>query len=150
MASSSSSPVYPRLPHIHFCSRKPLSLYFLSVPSSILSFPSYRSQFRNWALKTRSTGDSRDANATTDLLRKPLVKESVKGRSGVFYEDEDDESGGKGEGEGWVDWEDQILEDTVPLVGFVRMILHSGKELYMIGTLVCIIWNVQLLYHCRM
>lgn len=47
---------------------------------------------------------------------------------------------GEGEGEGkgkkkskrskaeeWVDWEDQILEDTVPLVGFVRMILHSGK-----------------------
>ncbi|CAN6239319.1 unnamed protein product [Urochloa humidicola] len=27
----------------------------------------------------------------------------------------------------WVDWEDLILEDTVPLVGFVRMILHSGK-----------------------
>jgi hypothetical protein len=27
----------------------------------------------------------------------------------------------------WVDWEDKILEDTVPLVGFVRMILHSGK-----------------------
>ncbi|GAA0170683.1 hypothetical protein LIER_24893 [Lithospermum erythrorhizon] len=26
-----------------------------------------------------------------------------------------------------VDWEDKILEDTVPLVGFVRMILHSGK-----------------------
>ncbi|KAF3320666.1 protein DCL [Carex littledalei] len=24
-------------------------------------------------------------------------------------------------------WEDTILEDTVPLVGFVRMILHSGK-----------------------
>lgn len=27
----------------------------------------------------------------------------------------------------WVDWEDQILEETVPLVGFVRTILHSGK-----------------------
>lgn len=27
----------------------------------------------------------------------------------------------------WVDWEDLILEDTVPLVGFVRMILHSGQ-----------------------
>ncbi|CAN6483086.1 unnamed protein product [Victoria cruziana] len=26
----------------------------------------------------------------------------------------------------WVDWEDRILEDTVPLVGFVRMVLHSG------------------------
>ncbi|CAI9765848.1 unnamed protein product [Fraxinus pennsylvanica] len=32
-----------------------------------------------------------------------------------------------GDGATWVDWEDQILEDTVPLVGFVRMILHSGK-----------------------
>ncbi|XP_030537942.2 protein DCL homolog, chloroplastic isoform X1 [Rhodamnia argentea] len=29
--------------------------------------------------------------------------------------------------EEWVDWEDKILEDTVPLVGFVRMILHSGR-----------------------
>lgn len=51
-----------------------------------------------------------------------------------------DEAEREGEGEGkktkrakakaadaWVDWEDQILEDTVPLVGFVRMILHSGK-----------------------
>uniref|UniRef100_A0A804NXH3 Uncharacterized protein n=1 Tax=Zea mays TaxID=4577 RepID=A0A804NXH3_MAIZE len=28
----------------------------------------------------------------------------------------------------WVDWEDLILEDTVPLVGFVRMILHSGMK----------------------
>ncbi|XP_078444781.1 DCL-like protein [Wolffia australiana] len=27
----------------------------------------------------------------------------------------------------WVDWEDRILQDTVPLVSFVRMILHSGK-----------------------
>ncbi|XP_070682821.1 protein DCL, chloroplastic [Malus domestica] len=32
-----------------------------------------------------------------------------------------------GEDGKWVDWEDKILEDTVPLVGFVRMILHSGK-----------------------
>lgn len=29
--------------------------------------------------------------------------------------------------EEFVDWEDKILEVTVPLVGFVRMILHSGK-----------------------
>ncbi|KAL5549806.1 hypothetical protein UlMin_005037 [Ulmus minor] len=27
----------------------------------------------------------------------------------------------------WVNWEDQILEETIPLVGFVRMVLHSGK-----------------------
>ncbi|EPS63154.1 hypothetical protein M569_11634, partial [Genlisea aurea] len=31
----------------------------------------------------------------------------------------------------WIDWEDRILEETVPLVGFVRMILHSGR--YEIG-----------------
>ncbi|GLT80582.1 hypothetical protein SLA2020_520150 [Shorea laevis] len=31
------------------------------------------------------------------------------------------------EEEEWVDCEDQILQDTVPLVGFVRMILHSDK-----------------------
>lgn len=31
------------------------------------------------------------------------------------------------EEEDWVDWEDKILEDTVPLVGCVRMILHSGR-----------------------
>ena len=37
------------------------------------------------------------------------------------------DEGGVGGEESWVDWEDQILEDTVPLVGFVRMILHSGK-----------------------
>ncbi|OAY72297.1 Protein DCL, chloroplastic [Ananas comosus] len=35
---------------------------------------------------------------------------------------EEEEEEGK-----WVDWEDLILQDTVPLVGFVRMILHSGK-----------------------
>ncbi|GJS80007.1 hypothetical protein Tco_0729888, partial [Tanacetum coccineum] len=50
-----------------------------------------------------------------DLLRKPVVKE-----------DDDDDDGRK---DGWIDWEDQILEDTVPLVGFVRMILHSGNVL---------------------
>jgi hypothetical protein len=33
----------------------------------------------------------------------------------------------KAPGREWIDWEDLILEDTVPLVGFVRMILHSGK-----------------------
>ncbi|KAL9667716.1 hypothetical protein QQ045_002080 [Rhodiola kirilowii] len=48
-------------------------------------------------------------------------------------EDEDDEevsvgkSDGGGGSEKWVDWEDQILEETAPLVGFVRMILHYNK-----------------------
>lgn len=43
-------------------------------------------------------------------------------------EERDRGGGDVGEGgEGWVDWEDQILEDTVPLVGFARMVLHSGR-----------------------
>ncbi|XP_062220398.1 protein DCL, chloroplastic-like [Phragmites australis] len=46
-------------------------------------------------------------------------------------EDKAPDEGGQGRRKApereWVDWEDLILEDTVPLVGFVRMILHSGK-----------------------
>ncbi|GJS41727.1 hypothetical protein Tco_0566770 [Tanacetum coccineum] len=45
---------------------------------------------------------------------------------GNYYVYDDDDDGRK---DGWIDWEDQILEDTVPLVGFVRMILHSGNVL---------------------
>ncbi|RZC05698.1 hypothetical protein D0Y65_013684 [Glycine soja] len=48
-----------------------------------------------------------------NLRGKPLVPQA--------FEEEDDDDDNK-----WVDWEDLILEDTVPLVGFVRMILHSG------------------------
>ncbi|XP_059279331.1 protein DCL, chloroplastic [Lycium ferocissimum] len=74
------------------------------------------------ALKTGSeSGGIHSDNA--ELLRKPVT-------SSVGEEEEDDEVAKKS-GEGWVDWEDQILEDTVPLVGFVRMILHSGK--YAVG-----------------
>jgi len=63
------------------------------------------------------------------LLRKPIISQD-KDLGGIPEEDE--ESEGKreyedGDVEKWVDWEDRILEDTVPLVGFVRMILHSGK-----------------------
>uniref|UniRef100_A0A2C9U0C4 Uncharacterized protein n=1 Tax=Manihot esculenta TaxID=3983 RepID=A0A2C9U0C4_MANES len=61
-----------------------------------------------------------------DGLRK-LIVPLGKDLGGGISEDEED-SGGKrncmeNEDEEW----DQILEGTVPLVGFVRMILHSGK-----------------------
>ncbi|CAN1323783.1 Protein DCL, chloroplastic [Linum perenne] len=53
-------------------------------------------------------------------------------------EEEEEDDGGEGgeaenagEEEDFEDWEEQILEDTIPLVGFVRMILHSRK--YEIG-----------------
>ncbi|CAL0327063.1 unnamed protein product [Lupinus luteus] len=50
-----------------------------------------------------------------------------KTKAYAYEEVEDDDDDDDVEEEKWVDWEDQILEDTVPLVGFVRMILHSGK-----------------------
>ncbi|RZC14901.1 Protein DCL, chloroplastic isoform B [Glycine soja] len=66
------------------------------------------------ALKASSSGGD-------DLRGKPLLSQGIG--KGILeehaFEDDDDDK--------WVDWEDQILEDTVPLVGFVRMILHSGQ-----------------------
>lgn len=54
-----------------------------------------------------------------DLLRKPVVSLAPPPEN----RRRDDNKGGPP----WMDWEDQILTETVPLVGFVRMILHSGK-----------------------
>lgn len=47
-------------------------------------------------------------------------------QSSYSYQQEEEEDS-TDEEDKWVDWEDQILEDTVPLVGFVRTILHSGQ-----------------------
>ncbi|GAB4852173.1 hypothetical protein Ancab_016363 [Ancistrocladus abbreviatus] len=106
------------------------------------------------ALKTGSDGGkigNQEAYGP-DLLRKPIIAPPVsaddqseketeddddddddgvvtKGEvsgGGTAYESSGDGGGGRGR-ERWIDWEDQILQDTVPLVGFVRMILHSGK-----------------------
>ncbi|RDX68366.1 Protein DCL, chloroplastic, partial [Mucuna pruriens] len=56
------------------------------------------------------------SSSDADSLRgKPLLSHHA-------FDDDDDDDDDK-----WVDWEDQILDDTVPLVGFVRMILHSGQ-----------------------
>ena len=69
-------------------------------------------------------------------LRRPLVSPSSedeeddlirKSRSEDVSEGEDLRGGSRRRRQDWMDWEDQILQDTVPLVSFVRMILHSGK-----------------------
>lgn len=125
--------------YFHFLCRKnnpsPISHHLLLSPSS-LSFSRCGGLrlCRCAAVKTGSEGGGiRSDNA--ELLRKPMIStelETTSESEELVKEESDDEVGKKdGDGEGWVDWEDQILEDTVPLVGFVRMILHSGK--YAIG-----------------
>ena len=127
MASSLSlSKTAPHLPH----PTNPISSFY--SPSLILSFPFYP---RLSPLKAAAAA----AAASSDgdhLLRKPLVPQGNNDLAGILdengdthrntsyaYEEEEDST----EEERWVDWEDQILEDTVPLVGFVRMLLHSGQ-----------------------
>ena len=102
----------------------PISL--ISSPAVVLSFPFNRTAFaspRLFAIKTGSDG--------SDLLRKPVVP-SEKDLVGISEEVEDSEEEKE---EGFVDWEDRILEDTVPLVGFVRMILHSDRQVFKINKL---------------
>ncbi|KAI3460229.1 hypothetical protein Pfo_016892 [Paulownia fortunei] len=116
-------------PNIYSFHRKPISKNLILCPF-YLSFPLCKARLS--AIKTGSGGgavrNSQETNGA-DLLRKPVAAapapdddESAKG----YSEDDESEKSG-GDGDTWVDWEDQILEDTVPLVGFVRMILHSGK-----------------------
>ncbi|KAJ1699755.1 hypothetical protein LUZ63_008267 [Rhynchospora breviuscula] len=82
------------------------------------------------------------------FLRRPVVEEpSLQEREAEEAEEEEEQEeeeieeekeeeevvrqsdvrGRRGRKQELVQWEDMILEDTVPLVGFVRMILHSGK-----------------------
>ncbi|KAK5839775.1 hypothetical protein PVK06_008612 [Gossypium arboreum] len=100
-----------------------------SSSSVILSSPLYQTtslRVRFCALTTDPDGGrtASQESSGADLLRKPSIGPDED--SGGISEEEDGskEKGNRGE---WIDWEDRILQDTVPLVGFVRMILHSGK-----------------------
>ncbi|KAK4490372.1 hypothetical protein RD792_001048 [Penstemon davidsonii] len=86
-----------------FFNRKPISQNQISSPISI--------SYQPWAIKTGGV----------DLLRKPVVSTATNG------DDEAEIENNGGDGDTWVNWDDQILEYTVPLVGFVKLILHSGK-----------------------
>ncbi|KAF4380799.1 hypothetical protein CsatB_024334 [Cannabis sativa] len=89
-------------------------------------------------LKTASSDEARvtrghDSYAPS-LLRKPVVIPHPKFYKEEEQHEEDKEKEKEKDGsdsDQWVDWEDRILEETVPLVGFVRTIIHSGK--YKIG-----------------
>lgn len=101
-----------------------------SSSPSVLYFPIYKTSLYP-LLRTSSSSNSgkiscQDSNGP-DLLRKPDVL-PIEEQDGLMNKKKKKNSFDEDEVEGeWDDWEDQILEDTVPLVGFVRMLLHSGK-----------------------
>ncbi|KAG0471565.1 hypothetical protein HPP92_016111 [Vanilla planifolia] len=57
-----------------------------------------------------------------DSLRRPVVSPVVEEEVISMHGEEEPEEEAE-----FVDWEDQILEETVPLAGFARMLLHSGE-----------------------
>ncbi|XP_040995615.1 protein DCL homolog, chloroplastic [Juglans microcarpa x Juglans regia] len=114
MASISKPP-----PRVHLPTN-PSPLHFLPV---ILSFPSFPKALLPRRLRALRTGPD---GYGSELLRKPVVSQE-KDSGGISDESQESEEGKMRDyEEKWVDWEDRILEDTVPLVGFVRMIIHSG------------------------
>ncbi|KAJ0232122.1 Protein DCL [Hirschfeldia incana] len=94
-----ASPCFSCRAYTFSFSRSPLRLYF----------PRGDNKPRVRSLRTESSDGAKIGN--TDSYGSEFLRESS-------VEEEVDE---------FVDWEDKILEVTVPLVGFVRMILHSGK-----------------------
>ncbi|CAA0840669.1 Protein of unknown function (DUF3223 [Striga hermonthica] len=104
---------------LSFC-RKPISKNLVLRPFEV-DFPWCRA--RTSAIKTHSDGAGPTSNGGADLLRWPAFSDPGGD------DDPADEAGEKKDGDGdtWVDWDDQILQDTVPLVAFVRTVLHSGK-----------------------
>ncbi|XWS24235.1 hypothetical protein CRYUN_Cryun28dG0083500 [Craigia yunnanensis] len=115
----------PPPPYFH---RNSISISSSSSPV-ILSFPFHQTtspKVRFRALRTGSDGGIFGSQESygADLLRKPSILPSRD--SGGISEEGEGSEGKRNRGEG-SDWEARILEDTVPLVGFVRMIIHSGK-----------------------
>ncbi|XP_075496761.1 protein DCL, chloroplastic-like [Primulina tabacum] len=119
---------FSNAPPIGTFRRKSISQNLTASPF-LLSFPFNSPRLSiSFTIKAGSAGGGavRSGEETaaygSDFLRKPAVSHSAD----EMPEKVSGKVGGGG-GDTWVDWEDQILEDTVPLVGFARMILHSGK-----------------------
>ncbi|XVE94905.1 hypothetical protein REPUB_Repub02eG0049900 [Reevesia pubescens] len=118
----------PPPPPPPYCHRNSIPTSF-SSSSVILSYRLHLTtslQVRFKALRTGADGGRIGSQESygADLLRKPSIVPEKD--SDELLEEEEGNEGKRNRGD-WIDWEDRILEDTVPLVGFVRMILHSGK-----------------------
>ncbi|GAU42197.1 hypothetical protein TSUD_305420 [Trifolium subterraneum] len=111
--------------HFHFF-KTPFSFrssrLILSIPFYSTTTPLFHSRFSSSLKASSSSSSSSEADKSVLSQGKRIVEEKNYG-----YDEEEDSAEDDEEEDKWVDWEDQILEDTVPLVGFVRMILHSGQ-----------------------
>ncbi|MFS7955165.1 hypothetical protein Hanom_Chr07g00639441 [Helianthus anomalus] len=120
MESISPSPSSSSL-HAHLHNRNLIFPYLPSPNPTIISFP-YRLHPQRFRVScTGHSGQQVEGiYGGADFLRKPVVevKEEVVVDDDLKSESEDDVKKRKEE-DGWIDWEDQILEDNVPLVGFV-------------------------------
>ncbi|KAM0904264.1 hypothetical protein ACQ4PT_018144 [Festuca glaucescens] len=128
----------PSSPAAHPMSAPAVSCLRLVLPgfSGLVSASLILSRVRPRGVAVRSGGQGAAPPDSAAILRRPAAattaadeQESDADASlGSPVQDEaPDEGRRRGPEREWVDWEDLILEDTVPLVGFVRMILHSGK-----------------------
>ncbi|CAN1191958.1 Protein DCL, chloroplastic [Linum perenne] len=134
-------------------SKPPMSLHSHSNPIRAFPSPVIMSQSLSYskattpptvccAMKTESEGSK--------VLRKPPLHTPPPPATPTVANEEEEEEDAASEEDKWMDWEDQILKCTGPLIGFVRMILHSGK--YGIGEKLCpdherIIVDKLLRYH---
>ncbi|XP_058786201.1 protein DCL, chloroplastic-like [Vicia villosa] len=116
MASSLSNLKTP----LHFHSFKN-PFYSRFIPSLSHSFNNPK-PFHSASSSLKVAASSSDS--ADNLLQKPVISQGKGIGEEHCYEQEQDDT--TEEEDKWFDWEDQILQDTVPLVGFVRMILHSG------------------------
>eukprot|EP01018_Ginkgo_biloba_P031442 Gb_04575 [translate_table: standard] len=110
----------------------------LHLPPSLLFRP-YDRRLHCSALRTSSeeTAIQQDDGITPPLLQRPAFvpkEEILQGNDNkadnLFDSLEDDDEDSSDEEQSftkWIDWEDEILHDTRPLVGFVRMVLHSDR-----------------------
>ncbi|KAG6519562.1 hypothetical protein ZIOFF_023056 [Zingiber officinale] len=129
---ASGSAYFPLRPLFHDrCNPSHSRLSSLLRPSPLLPV---HLGFACLTLRSTADGVRVKSHAAADdpaLLRRPLdFAPSQEDQPDEPFSSADRRTPGRSrrrKDEDWLDWEDVILEDTVPLVSFVRMILHSGN-----------------------
>ncbi|CAI8599243.1 unnamed protein product [Vicia faba] len=118
MASSLSNLKTP----LYFqCFRNPFSFR-----SSSRFIPSLSN--KPWLFHSSFSSLKAASGSADNFLQKPVPSQGkgITQEQSSCYDEQEEQNHSTQDEVKWIDWEDRILEDTVPLVGFVRMILHSG------------------------